>query len=193
MIQGTVNVTSRDHMASLLESLKKIKDMSVLVGVPEENSDRPGGDDVSNPELVYIHTHGARAVSMISEMKANINEGYSKAYGMYIMSHGSPLWRIPPRPIIEPAIEAEDHKEAISEELGKAARSIMDIKPDEARNHLGLAGQLGEDYARDWFEDPRNNWPPNAQGTIEAKGSDRPLIDTAEMRKSITHVLRQAE
>jgi hypothetical protein len=40
-----------------------------------------------------------------------------------------------------------------------------------------------------WFEDSRNNWPPLAESTIKAKGSDKPLQDTGKMRDAITYVV----
>ena len=41
-----------------------------------------------------------------------------------------------------------------------------------------------------WFENPQNGWPPNSPRTIRRKGSDQPLVDTGEMRKAITYVVR---
>ena len=34
-----------------------------------------------------------------------------------------------------------------------------------------------------------NGWKPNAPSTIKAKGSDKPLIDTGELRKSIRGIV----
>ena len=35
------------------------------------------------------------------------------------------------------------------------------------------------------------NWKPNAPLTIELKGSSHPLIDTGQMRQSITYVVEE--
>lgn len=107
---------------------------------------------------------------------------------MYIHTHGSQALHIPARPVIEPAIEAKDNKKLITNELGKAALAELDGKRDETMLHLQLAGTLGANAAKRWFRDPRNGWPPNSPRTIAAKGSDQPLIDTGELRRSITHV-----
>lgn len=194
MISGNVKVITKDQSGQLGQILKDIAALEVYVGIPEEGAARPDNSPMNNASLAYLHTHGARSVSMIKDMKPELDKGtpYSKAHQMYLASHGSPLWAIPPRPIIEPAIEAEDNKEAISDELKQAAVDVMDGNAVQARQHLDLAGQLGENAARDWFEDPRNDWPPNAPATIEAKGSDMPLIDTGELRKSITHVVKES-
>jgi hypothetical protein len=120
------------------------------------------GDDITNAQLLYIH------------------------------SHGSPLQNIPARRVIEPAIEAPDNKARINAELKQAAQAALEGKPEDVHQHLEKAGQLGENASKRWFTDPRNNWAPNAPATIEEKGSDKPLIDTGEMRRSITHVVKDS-
>ena len=168
--------------------------MRVYVGIPEEKAARKG-EEITNPELAFIHTHGARAASMREEMGKEMDGGspYSKAHEMYVQAHGSPLYQIPPRPIIEPAIEAEGNKERIAGELGDAAAAMLDGKGGQALTGLKRAGMAGQNAARDWFEDPRNNWPENAPATIEQKGSARPLVDTGELRKSIIYVVKEGE
>ena len=89
---------------------------------------------------------------------------------------------------------------------------VLQQRPDEARTHLEFAGQIGQDAAREWFTDPRNNWPENSIATAKAKLSklgakklqeiidsgvsitdksiSKPLIDTGELRKSIIWVIK---
>jgi hypothetical protein len=105
---------------------------------------------------------------------------------MYIQAHGSPLWNVPPRPIIEPAIEA--HRQELAELLRQALVNALEARP--FIQELRKAGMKGQNVTRAWFVDPRNKWPPNSPRTIAEKGSDRPLIDTGELRKSITFVIR---
>jgi hypothetical protein len=54
---------------------------------------------------------------------------------------------------------------------------------------LNRAGQVAENAARNWFVNPKNGWAPNAPSTIRRKGSDKPGIDTGEMRKALTHLV----
>lgn len=107
---------------------------------------------------------------------------------MYIQTHGSEVMNIPPRPVIEPAIEAEDNKERIVRTLDAAMNAELNGNHEMAVENLRKAGTQGANAAKRWFTDPRNNWPPNAPSTIAAKGSSKPLIDTGELRRSITHV-----
>jgi hypothetical protein len=180
-------------MKGLVDALKKIAAAEVYVGVTEAETSRPG-EKITNAGLVMIHTHGARKSEMKAEMDDYMDttgKPYSAAHSMYIRTHGSPLLRIPARPIIEPAIEANDNRKVIAEELADAARALMDGKPNEAKMHLEAAGQEGENAAKGWFDDPRNAWPPDAPSTITAKGSDQPLVDTGALRQSITHMVKE--
>ncbi len=107
---------------------------------------------------------------------------------MYIQTNGSEVMNIPPRPVIEPAIEAPDNNERISGTLGVAMTAELDGNHALAVENMRKAGTQGANAAKRWFTDPRNNWAPNAPSTIAAKGSDRPLIDKGELRRAITHV-----
>ena len=99
--------------------------------------------------------------------------------------------KIPPRPVLEPAINAPDNKANIAAELKLAAQGVLEGRPADATQHLSKAGQVGSNAAKRWFTDPRNGWPANAPSTIKAKGSDRPMIDTGELRRAITHVVEE--
>jgi hypothetical protein len=108
---------------------------------------------------------------------------------LFIHSKGSPLQGIPARPVLEPTIEA--NKQIITPHLEAAARAVMEQNPQNAERELKLAGTIAANSAKKWFTDPRNNWAPNAPSTIKRKGSDKPLIDTGQLRRSITSVVRE--
>jgi hypothetical protein len=176
--------------------MKGLENKQVYVGIPEgSDNDRAvsvgnaeNSSGITNAELLYIQTHGVRQAEMRAEMNPKVESGempYSKAYQMYLQSHGSPLWHSPPRPVIEPAIEHS--KDKIAKQLQKAATTALDgLDPS---NELEKAGMMGQNIVRAWFTDPDNGWPANAETTIDAKGSERPLIDTGEMRKAIIYVV----
>lgn len=117
--------------------------------------------DVTNAELLFIHTKG------------------------------SPIKKIPPRPVIEPAISADGNKEAIANELNKAIKAMLDGDRDEAIKRMQRTALAGQNAARKWFKDSRNNWKENAQSTIDRKGSDSPLIDTGALRNAIVGIVRE--
>ena len=192
MVKPIVNVVKSVNLGSLTDAVGALAKKEVLVGIPAEHSSRqtPSDDNINNAELLYIQSHGVRKAEMRKEMQQHIDAGktYSEAHSLYIQSHGSPLWHIPPRPVLEPSIEAS--KEPIAKQLQGAAVAAIDGNAQEVDNALHRAGIVAENAAKAWFENPQNGWPPNSPKTIAKKGSDSPLIDTGEMRKAITHVVR---
>ncbi len=193
MVTPIVNVLKSVDMGSLANAVSALAKKEVLVGIPAEHSSRqtPSDDNINNAELLYIQSHGVRKAEMRAEMQKHIDAGkkYSEAHSLYIQSHGSPLWHIPPRPVLEPSIEAS--KAPIAKQLQGAAVAAIDGNQQEVDNALHRAGIVAENAAKAWFENPQNGWPPNSPKTIAQKGSDSPLIDTGEMRKAITHVVRE--
>lgn len=175
--------------------IKKLTQKEVLVGIPEKNISRRNTDvnEVNNAELLYIHTHGVRKKEMREEMQSNIDGGlkYSQAHKLYLQEHGSPLFRVPPRPVLEPAIE--DKKEIIGKQIGKASLAALNNNEALLDAELNKAGMLGMNAAKGWFENPKNGWPENSASTIKEKKSALPLVDTNQLRKSITYVVRDKE
>ena len=51
-------------------------------------------------------------------------------------------------------------------------------------------GFIGEQTVQHAFEQSGPGWAPNSPVTIAAKGSDKPLIDTGELRRSVTSEVR---
>lgn len=189
-------LVAKDLTEQIKQSLKELGNKQVYVGIPEKNSSREslkGDSSINNAELLYIQSHGIREREMINEMSKDMNKGapYSKAYELYVHSQGSPLFQTPPRPVLEPAIEND--KEEIASYLKKAAQYTLDGDTENAKKELEAAGLEGQNAARDWFANPKNGWDPNSPSTIKRKGSDKPLIDTGEMRKAITYVVKEGD
>jgi hypothetical protein len=117
-------------------------------------------------------------------------EKINNAELLFIHTNGSPLRGIPARPVLQPAIEQKTTKLFIIQYLNEAAKSMLNGNEAQFMSSLNAAGMIAQNAAREWFVNPNNNWPPNKPATIKAKKSDRPLIDTGEMRKSIVYVVR---
>ncbi|WP_103110744.1 hypothetical protein [Brevibacillus reuszeri] len=185
--QVTTGIDKTNEIKKIIDDLAN---RQVYVGIPEgESRQRGSGEPISNAELLYAHTNGIRQKAMRDEMNPKVESGemtYSQAYQMWIQTHGSPLWRSPPRPVIEPAIE--HNKEAIANQLRRVSEVALDGGDPEPELHR--AGLMGQNFARGWFTDPANNWAPNSPITEERKGSDKPLIDKGELRKAITYVVK---
>ena len=125
-------------------------------------------------------------VGIPSKDNARKGEPIGNAALLYLHTNGSQVQNIPARPVIEPALKAD--RDLYMPELERAAFSAIEGR--DFAEDLDRAGTIAANAAKRWFTDPRNNWPPNAPATIENKGSDQPLIDQGELRRSITHVTR---
>jgi hypothetical protein len=131
--------------------------VSVLVGIPARTANQGRRGKINNASLLFI------------------------------FSNGSPMRNIPARPVIQPAIEA--NQQSINKELGGAAKAALANDPAGVMEAMDRAGLVAENAAKQWFFDPRNNWAPNKPATIRRKGSAQPGIDTGAMRRAITHVV----
>ena len=125
----------------------------------------------------------------IPEKEASRKEdnGPNNAELMYIHSQGSELQKIPARPVLEPVVEK--NKSQISNLLQKAMKSGLSGNKAKMMAEFHQVGQYAENKAKAYFVDPTNGWPPNSPKTVARKKSNRPLIDTGQLRKSITHVV----
>ena len=179
-VKFTVDVESTDTgFDAVQKALEELFNHEVLVGIPQENNGRAAEDSISvtNAELLYIHTYG------------------------------SPINNIPARPVLEAAIEHD--KDQISKLLQDATDAALSGSIDGVHGKLEEAGTQGANLARAWFTNPANHWAKNADITVDGgwmknkvsgrpfkvkgKGSDRPLIDTGEMRKSITYKVKRTK
>ena len=176
--------------AGLVKRLQGLQKRQIQVGIPQKTSSRRG-EGINNAELLYIHTHGTRRKAMRKEMQEGMDRGlkYSEAFSLYIQSHGSPLWHSPPRPVLEPAIKA--NKEKIALQFSKIIKATADGNADAMERAITSTGITAQNACRSWFKDPRNGWPRNDPKTVKLKGSDKPLVDSGELRDSIVYVVRE--
>jgi hypothetical protein len=95
--------------------------------------------------------------------------------------------RIPERPFFRNAMRKNSRKYAAL--MAGRARAIVEQKETMERtlNQLGVLA-VGDIQ----HEITILQHPPNAPSTIRAKGSSKPLIDTGEMRQSVTYQVRRA-
>lgn len=105
---------------------------------------------------------------------------------MFIHTNGSPIRNIPKRPTIEPTIE--ENKQKISDKFKLAVNKILkhqgDGRADLEKLGLWIVNKVKAKFGSDELAE-------NAPSTIKAKGSDRPLIDTGQLRNSVTYVIRK--
>lgn len=141
----------------------------------------------------------------IPEESSPRGDGISNAQLMYIHTNGSPINRIPARPVIEPALSEPETADRIKDYLKKGVATALTGNIDAATACYSKAGMIGSNAAQKRMTG--GDLAPNAPITIhggwmrnhvsgkpvyiKGKGSSNPLIDTGSLRKSITYVIRR--
>ena len=110
-----------------------------------------------------------------------------------VQQHGSPLMRIPARPVIQPALAKEDTRAAMAQEFRGALEAAWN--GEDPAPSLEKAGQAGADGIRAYIDShiPPPNSPVTVSGgwiwnrkarkgvCVRGKGSDKPLFDTGAL------------
>jgi hypothetical protein len=112
-----------------------------------------------------------------------------------IHTRGSPVMRIPPRPVVEPALAQEDLRQEMGEKLVSACKAAFDGDLSGTRRGLEEAGQRGADGIREYIDSriPPPNAPVTLSGGwiynrvakkgvyVNGKSGSTPLVDTGEL------------
>ncbi|WVH13983.1 hypothetical protein CASP1_00062 [Alcaligenes phage CASP1] len=86
--------------------------------------------------------------------------------------------KIPARPWLDVGVDTgtKEYLETIEEGIAEGL---------DSKQILEQVGALAVGYTQQFITDLRD--PPNADSTIKKKGSDNPLIDTGNLRQSVTY------
>lgn len=154
-----------DLTAKLLRDIKGLTRNQVLVGIPDTAADREPEPGETKP--------------------------VSNAVIGYVMETGDPALNIPARPSLVPGVESA--REEIARRYRTGAAAVMEGKiPDIDVVHTAV-GLIAENAVKAKI----SNGPfvPLSEVTLarrRARGrtSEKPLIDTAQYQRAITHVIR---
>lgn len=152
----------------------------VKYGIPQDTNNRPIAP------VTVEKTHRGKN-GRIYTRKERVYGGLGNANILAIMEAGSPVNNIPPRVLLE-AVKKK-HEKKIDEYFLNIIDALLngdEKSADALMNELALRMQT---WTQKFFTDKDNGWKPNAPSTIKAKGSDKPLIDTGELRKSIRGIV----
>lgn len=181
---------TKDGVADFFRGINELVTKDVLVGVPDSTTDRDEeiAQPMTNATLAYIH------------------------------ENGSPAANIPARPFLVPGVQ--DKQDAIAKKLVAAANATIDGDSKKAMQCLNQAGMLGQSGARDRintgdFEPLAPSTIANrhrSRGTASMRDSEvqylkmigegmspeaaqeaagiQPLINTGQLRNSLTYVVR---
>jgi hypothetical protein len=184
-VQVTIARTS--GAGALIKRMAGVRKVAAYVGVPS------AGKRERKQQLQEMATKSRSPSKQVKLKVAAAANDITNAEALYLFTKGSPAKHQPARPVLEPAVQADGNREPIANELAQATKAILAGDKPEAIKRVRRAALAGQNAARGWFNDPRNNWAPNAPSTIAAKGSDRPGIDTGAMRASIQGLVEEEQ
>lgn len=152
-----------DSAQTILDALKTLTNKDVLVGIPESKDERDDGD-IGNAAIGYIN------------------------------ENGSPAQNIPPRPHLKPGVRSVEQD--FMPHLKSAARKALEGDAEGAVTSLDRAGTVAANGVKRYIT--ITGFTPLADATIanrlrRGRTGNKPLIDTGEYRRSITHVVRDKD
>lgn len=154
-----------DKMPEVLEAMRMLTNERVYVGIPDKENGREGG--------------------------AIGNAGIG-----FVQENGSPRNNIPARPFLRPGVEKV--RETIAEELGAGARALLGGRADAVRTSFNRAGILASNSVKGVINSGEG-FAPLSDATLKARRTrkraprkgTKPLIDTGQLRNSVTYVIRK--
>lgn len=172
-----------DNTDSLLDALMALPKQEVLVGIPADKAPRthePGEPEMNNAEIAYVQNFGSPAL--------NIPAREFMAPGIRNVKD-----QITKRMKAAGAAALEGKKQAMAQQLnaaGMIASSSIKKKISEGPFQplsdmtLRARARRGRKGAKEELARRADGLPPSSEGA-------KPLIDTAQMQKSITYVVRR--
>ena len=121
-----------------------------------------------------------------------------------IQEHGSPIMRIPARPVVRPGLAREETRAEMRSALGEAMAAAHEGDLDGAQAGLEKAGQAGADGIRAYIDEgiEPGNSPVTVHGgwiynrvaktgvPVKGKGFDKPLYETGELYRSFSYEIK---
>lgn len=147
-----------------------------------------GGHDRLTPEgrRFYAELEKLRSKQVFVGFQAGAStDGQGTDMAQIALIHELGTSEIPARPFLRQT--TEDHSDDIKAFCGEKLRDIAEGgTAEEALKQLGVYGKgLVQAQIKD------GSFLPNAPATIQKKKSDKPLIDTGQMRQSVHYVIQQ--
>lgn len=159
--QVNINVNiTVDNLEQFGKAIELLQRKEILVGVPQANDRRKTGP-INNATLAAIH------------------------------DRGSPSQNIPARPFMDPGIKSVSAK--IEQKLLSAGQAVLEGDSNKAAQRLEETGLIAQNGLRAMVNS--NIQPPLKPATLAARRrrgrtGERTLIDTAQMRNSLTYVVK---
>jgi hypothetical protein len=154
-----------DKAQSILDALKELTNKDVLVGIPESKDERQGEEgEFGNAGIGYIN------------------------------ENGSPKQNIPARPHLKPGVRSVEQD--YLPHLKAAAQKALDGNAEGAVTSLDRAGTVAANGVKRYITITgfiALSDVTLAQRRKRGRTGNKPLIDTGEYRRSITHIVRDKD
>jgi hypothetical protein len=165
-MKPTLKVTA-DFTKTFNETVAKFKNDAVLIGIPEDETER--GNDPDNTE----------------------NQPINNATILAINHFGSEDGKIPPRPAL--FIGLKNAQDQLAEEMKKAAQAALKQGFGAVDQYYNRAGIIGSNAVKKAIN-AQDGIDPPAEATLKAREArgfkgTKALIVTGQMRNSITYVI----
>ena len=167
-----------DHVNDVVRSIEKLVLMRVMVGIPAEKAAREGSP-INNAALGYIHENGAPEVNIparpfllpgVRAVQQQTIDGFKVAGELAFA--GRPE-----------AVERQFHRIGLAAVASIKAVINAGVPPPLAESTLEARTRRGRKGAKQELKNRAAGLPP-------AIDLAKPLIDTGQLRNSITYVLR---
>ena len=150
-----------------------------------------------------------RALQKLKTMKVKVglpaSAGDRLRFILAVQEHGSPMMRIPSRPVIAPALAKPETRSAMAEAMKDAVRAAWEGEDGAARAAMESAGQAGADGIRAYIDAgiPPPNSPVTVNGGwirnraagksvyIPGKGKNKPLYDTGALYEAFDYEIEE--
>ena len=148
-----------------------------------------------------------RALQKLKTMKVKVGlpatAGGRLRFILAVQEHGSPIMRIPSRPVIQPALAKPATRSAMAEAMKDVARAAWE--GEDPRPAMETAGQAGAEGIRKYIDS--NIPPPNSPVTVSGgwiynraarkcvyvpgKGFNKPLFDTGALYDAFDYEIEE--
>lgn len=151
-----------DRLKEVLQSISGLVDKQVLVGIPDSAPERKDDEPLSNAAIGYIQ------------------------------ETGSPANNLPARPFLVPGVASAEEKTV--PQLQKAVEAALDGDLPRAEKRMASAGLAAQSSVRAKINSgiaPQLKASTLAARRRRGRTGTVPLIDTGQLRNSITYVIRK--
>lgn len=150
-----MNIQESGSIEEIKKRLEEIAKTRILVGISEDNETIQQMNKADNEAYQkhtdeFIREHNITDEKKIKKLKNRNINNLTNAQKLFINSKGSPARNIPPRPVLEPAIQ--DKFDKISEKIREGAIKGLEGDMEGMLEDFDMAGLMANTACIDLFK-----------------------------------------